>query len=133
MTELDKLRRERGAHRGAVTKYLNDINSKLTSSGDIDDELEAKIELLSKKLGVLQSYDEKVLALTDNDTDLSREVEESDEITLKVISLQNKAKRENNGLSETRSDRTLKAKLPKINLKPFAGDGVVVPRVHRRF
>ena len=52
MTDIDRFKRERAGHRGAVTKYLVDLNNLLQTSAPDNALLDAKLELLSKTVNI---------------------------------------------------------------------------------
>ena len=95
MTDLARKRAIRAGHRGVITKLTKRADSILNN----DEELEAEISetrlqtintMLSDKLKIVKELDEQVLSLTLSKVeDISREIEEADDIVSRVLDIQN--------------------------------------------
>ena len=110
MTDLTRKRAVRAGHRGVITKLTKEAHSILSEEFQNEEiqteKLKARLQtidtMLQTKLTVVKALDEQVLELCKT-TEISKEVEEADEIESCVLGMRNL-------IAENRTKSLLKAK-----------------------
>ncbi len=137
LTELVRLRRVRGAHRGFITKTIPAVRDSLRDyEQDKKKDLLKFKELLTRKVGIIQKLDEEILGIVSEkygDAECTKEVEEAEMVTLEaneiLLEIDEKLEErtssvqtpmENLSISSSNTKKA-KAKLPKIELQTFYG------------
>lgn len=131
MAELDKKTLVRKGQRLIAQKRLTEVDEVLdgTAGGAEPNQVRlAQLELgIQEKLQSLRRLDEEILALTENEADVMREIEEADECIQQIYDklvrigafVGNPSNASGPKISATHSTQ---AKLPKLNLPKFSGD-----------
>ena len=92
MTDLARKRAIRAEHQGVITKLTKKVDSILNNDEELAAEssetrLQTINTMLSAKLKIVKELDEQVLSLCDVE-DISREIEEADDIISRVLDVQ---------------------------------------------
>ena len=131
MAELDKKTLVRKGQRLIAQKRLTEVDEVLdgTAGGAEPDQVRlAQLKLgIQEKLQSLRRLDEEILALTENEADVMREIEEADEcmqqIYDKLVRIDAFVRKPSNASgAKVSATHSTQAKLPKLNLPKFSGD-----------
>ena len=139
MLWLTRKKRVRGGHKGSATKLVNEVDNLLSTLdgrdlGEVSVKLAQLKRSLTEKKDAIETLDEEVVGLLEDEADLAQEIEEADAFKATVYRALTKIDRhENRGRPDSPSSDVgshtsvvesvgSRAKLPKLTLRHFNGD-----------
>ena len=123
--QLTHKKRVRGGHKGSATKMVTEVDDLLSAleahdPADVSTRLTQLKRSLLEKLDAVKHLDDEIVALTEGEEDLVREIEEADTFKASIYRTLTKIDRQismssgTTGLDSVRTEVS-HAKLPKLN------------------
>ena len=147
--KLARLKATRKSHRGGLNRYMNEANAIADNTRTDESQLQ-RLQILKtqieQKSNSLSKVDGDILQICDV-TDIEKEVDETEAISLKLTELMAKIEkilkiernetsdvdRANTSFMSSSSDTRSRSKLPKLDLQKFNGDILKFPQFWDRF